>query len=65
MARVRTFASANEFRDDASLDDVTCLVLDVHSLRKGGGLVDATGGWLVGAKGDSPLLRRLPCLAGR
>jgi Sugar (and other) transporter len=24
------------------------------SLRKGGGLVDATGGWLVGAKGNCP-----------
>jgi hypothetical protein len=23
-------------------------------LRKGGGLVDATGGWLVGAKGEYP-----------
>jgi hypothetical protein len=26
--------------------------------RKGGGLVDATGGWLVGAKGNYPFLKR-------
>src|SRR5262245_7627340 len=28
-----------------------------HSLRSGGGRVDATGEWLVGAKGEYPLHR--------
>jgi hypothetical protein len=34
----------------------SAFVLNRHlvSSRKGGGLVDATGRWLVGAKGDYP-----------